>query len=143
MTLCHSRAMRKTAVMGGARYEEMAWMYRNSCGFLKLRMTGIHSTLTATRMMTVHRPTTISSKSEAFLRISFQMSMVKMVEAELKMEVREDMRAANITANIIPLKPVVDELASIVHMFDNLSFLLQLLLQFKFNLMFLLHCTCG
>lgn len=31
--------------------------------------------------------------------------MVKMVEAELKMEVSEDMRAANITANIRPLMP--------------------------------------
>ena len=30
------------------------------------------------------------------------MSMVKMVDEELKMDVREDMRAANITANIIP-----------------------------------------
>ncbi len=29
--------------------------------------------------------------------------MVKMVEEELKMEVREDIRAANITASIIPL----------------------------------------
>ena len=28
--------------------------------------------------------------------------MVKMVEEELKMDVREDIRAANITANIIP-----------------------------------------
>ena len=29
--------------------------------------------------------------------------MVNIVEEELKMEVREDIRAANITANIIPL----------------------------------------
>ena len=33
------------------------------------------------------------------------MSMVKMVEEELKMEVREDIRAANITANIMPRAP--------------------------------------
>ena len=32
--------------------------------------------------------------------------MVKIVEEELKIEVREDMRAASITANIIPLAPV-------------------------------------
>ena len=32
--------------------------------------------------------------------------MVKMVEEELKMLVREDIRAASITANIIPLNPV-------------------------------------
>ena len=31
--------------------------------------------------------------------------MVKMVDEELKMEVREDMRAANITASIIPRAP--------------------------------------
>jgi len=35
-----------------------------------------------------------------------QMSIVKMVEAELKTEVREDMRAAIMTANIRPLRPV-------------------------------------
>ena len=33
------------------------------------------------------------------------MSMVKMVELELKMEVREDISAAIITASIIPLAP--------------------------------------
>ncbi len=33
------------------------------------------------------------------------MSMVKMVEAELKTEVREDMRAAIMTASIRPLSP--------------------------------------
>jgi hypothetical protein len=31
---------------------------------------------------------------------------VKIVEEELKIEVREDMRAANMTASIIPLAPV-------------------------------------
>ena len=34
------------------------------------------------------------------------MSMVKMVEEELKIEVKDDIRAASITANIIPLAPV-------------------------------------
>ena len=47
----------------------------------------------------------ISSIGEGFFLISFQMSMVKIVDEELKMEVKEDMRAANITASIIPLRP--------------------------------------
>ncbi len=47
----------------------------------------------------------MSSRSEAFFLMSFQMSMVKMVEAELKMEVREDIRAASITASIRPFTP--------------------------------------
>ena len=47
-----------------------------------------------------------SSMSEAFLRMRVQMSMVKMVELELKMEVSELMRAANITASIKPVRPV-------------------------------------
>ena len=34
------------------------------------------------------------------------MSMVNMVELELKMELRDDMRAAIMTANMIPLTPV-------------------------------------
>ena len=46
--------MMNTAVMGGARYDEMAWMYRKSWGFLKLKITGIHKMLTATRTRTVH-----------------------------------------------------------------------------------------
>ena len=33
------------------------------------------------------------------------MSMVKMVELELKMEVSEDMRAASMTASISPRRP--------------------------------------
>ena len=32
-------------------------------------------------------------------------SIAKIVDAELKMDVREDMRADNITANIMPLAP--------------------------------------
>ena len=72
---------------------------------MKLRMTGIHKMLTATRKTTVNLPTTMSSKSEAFLLINFQMSMVKIVDAELKMLVKLDIRAASITANIKPLAP--------------------------------------
>ena len=45
----------------------------------------------------------MSSTSLASLRISRQMSSVKMVEEELKMEVSDDMRAAIITASIMPL----------------------------------------
>jgi len=56
-------------------------------------------------MLYFHLPMTMSSKSEAFFLKSFQISMVKMVEAELKMDVNEDMRAANITANIRPRTP--------------------------------------
>lgn len=51
----------------------------------------------------------INSMSEGFLRIRVQISMVKMVELELKIDVRELIRAANITANIIPVKPSLDE----------------------------------
>lgn len=36
--------------------------------------------------------------------------MVKMVEAELKMEVREDMRAAIITASISPANPAINHI---------------------------------
>ena len=56
------------------------------------------------RMKTL--PTSSSSTSEGFFLILVQMSMVKMVEAELKTEVREDMRAAIITASISPRSPV-------------------------------------
>ena len=47
----------------------------------------------------------MSSASEAFLLILLQMSMVKMVELLLKMEVREEMRADIITASIRPRRP--------------------------------------
>lgn len=50
-------------------------------------------------------PTIISSHSEAVRRMFLQRSMVKMVLELLNMEVREDMRAANITAIIKPLRP--------------------------------------
>lgn len=50
-------------------------------------------------------PTIISSRSDAFFLMSFQISIVKIVDAELKMEVNEDIKAANITANIKPRRP--------------------------------------
>ena len=68
-------------------------------------MTGIQMMEMITMMSTNARPTINSSTSLAFLRILVHMSIEKMVEEELKMEVREDMRAANITANIIPDRP--------------------------------------
>ena len=61
--------------------------------------------LIATKNNTKVLPTMSSSVSEGFLLNLVQMSMVKIVEEELKMEVREDIRAAIITANIRPLAP--------------------------------------
>lgn len=52
-----------------------------------------------------HLPTTISSHSVERDRKVFHTSMVKIVLALLKMEVREDMRAAIITAIINPRSP--------------------------------------
>ena len=62
--------------------------------------------LTATRKMTKVLPTTSSSVSEGLFLTLVQMSMVKIVEEELKIEVREDMSAAIITASIRPRAPV-------------------------------------
>ena len=53
-----------------------------------------------------HLPTISSSLSVGFPLNLVQMSIVKIVDAELKTEVREDMRAAIITANIRPRAPV-------------------------------------
>lgn len=50
-------------------------------------------------------PTIMSSLSDARGRTWFQRSMVKMVLALLKMEVREDMSAATITAIMSPRRP--------------------------------------
>ena len=50
-------------------------------------------------------PIIMSSISEAPFRTRLQMSMVNTVELELKMEVREDMRADSITASMMPLAP--------------------------------------
>lgn len=56
-------------------------------------------------MLGSHLPTIMSSFSDARARRCFQRSMVKMVLALLKMEVREDMRAATITAIMRPRSP--------------------------------------
>ena len=68
-------------------------------------MMGIQAMLIATKNNTKVLPTMSSSVSEGFLLNLVQISMVKMVEEELKMEVREDISAAIITANIRPLAP--------------------------------------
>ena len=68
-------------------------------------MMGIQAILMATKIMTKDRPTTRSSVSEGFLLNLVQTSMVKMVEEELKIDVRDDMRAAIITASMRPFRP--------------------------------------
>jgi len=50
-------------------------------------------------------PTTRSSVSDGFFRNRVQISIVKMVEEELKMDVRELMRAASMTASNKPESP--------------------------------------
>lgn len=50
-------------------------------------------------------PTMSSSMSEGFFRIRVQISIVKMVDEELKIEVNELIRAANMTDSISPVKP--------------------------------------
>ena len=59
----------------------------------------------ATRTRTNSLPTNKSSTSLGLdLNLGY-ISIVKIVDDELKIEVKEDMRAANITANISPLAP--------------------------------------
>ena len=70
-------------------------------------MMGIQAMLTATKKMTKVLPTMRSSVSEGLALTLVQMSIVKMVEDELKIEVREDIRAAIITASIRPRAPVL------------------------------------
>ena len=70
-------------------------------------MIGIQAMLIATRKMTKVLPTTRSSVSEGLFLTLVQMSIVKMVDDELKIEVRDDMRAAIITASIRPRAPDV------------------------------------
>ena len=48
----------------------------------------------------------MSSCCEAFLLNRLQMSMVNMLLAELKMEVNDDISAANKAASITPRRPV-------------------------------------
>ena len=59
----------------------------------------------------VYLPTIMSSRSLACGLMRVQMSMVKRVLLLLKMEAREDMRAASITASIRPRKPAQRETA--------------------------------
>ena len=61
--------------------------------------------LMATRIITKDLPTRSNSVSEGFLLNLVQTSIVKIVEEELNIEVKEDMRAAIITANMRPFKP--------------------------------------
>lgn len=53
-------------------------------------------------------PTIMSSRSVDCGLIRVQMSMVNRVLLLLKMEAKEDMRAANITASIRPRKPAAE-----------------------------------
>ena len=76
-------------------------------------ITGIQSTDIITIPRTEDLPTISCSIStwrellvrQALRRITAQMSIVKMVDAELKTEVSEDIRAANITDSIRPRRP--------------------------------------
>ena len=68
-------------------------------------MMGIQAILMATKRMTKDRPTTRSSVSEGLFLNLVQTSMVKIVEEELKIDVRDDIRAAIITANMRPFRP--------------------------------------
>lgn len=52
-------------------------------------------------------PIIMTSSSEAVFLICNQMSIANIVQLLLNMEVRDDIRAANITANIKPLAPEI------------------------------------
>jgi hypothetical protein len=69
-------------------------------------MTGIHKIETTTSTTTKSLPTIMSSQSFDLGRILRQISIVKMALLELKIDVNEDMSAAIITANMMPLAPV-------------------------------------
>ena len=75
-------------------------MHDNYC------ITGIHMTEMITINPTTTRPTIICSVSEGFFLNLPHISMVKIVEEELKMDVSDDINAAIITANIMPDNPV-------------------------------------
>ena len=52
-------------------------------------------------------PTRSNSLADGFVdRKRDQISIVNMVDAELKIDVNEEIRAANITASIMPRKPI-------------------------------------
>lgn len=85
------------ATRGGSAWVHGAWTW--PLGGLSLSLPG-H--LAPRRP---HLPTIMSSCSDARGRTRFHRSMVKMVLALLKMEVREDMSAATITAIMRPRSP--------------------------------------
>ena len=60
---------------------------------------------TTTKTTTNILPTIINSQSFDFGLILFQMSIVNIALLELKIEVKEDIKAAIITANMSPLAP--------------------------------------
>lgn len=76
-------------------------------------MTGIHKTETMTMAKTDALPTMSCSIStvrgcmpfQTLRRSTAQMSIVKIVDAELNTDVREDIKAANITDSINPRNP--------------------------------------
>ena len=67
-------------------------------------------------------PTMTSSIWDGFFRTRVQMSTVKMVDDELKMDVSEDISAANMTANIIPRSPAFLNRLFILFQFSNGTF---------------------
>ena len=68
-------------------------------------MTGIQRIEIPTNIITKRRPIIISSTSLALGLTRFQMSIVNMTLQELNTDVREDIKAAIITATIRPLAP--------------------------------------
>lgn len=70
-----------------------------------LKVRGVGVELDGKRQMRPHLPTSRSSLSVAWGLMRVQMSMVNRVLLLLKMEAKEDMRAASITANIRPRNP--------------------------------------
>ena len=66
--------------------------------------------LMTTKTSTKSLPAKSSSFSEAFGRTYLYISMVKIVDEELKIEVKDDIKAANITANIRPRTPTGSKL---------------------------------
>ena len=80
-------------------------MYTNNWELCMDCIMGIHDRLIATSTNTNKRPATSCSLFFAFgLNIQY-MSTVKMVALELKMELNEDISAANITDIISPRTP--------------------------------------
>ena len=66
--------------------------------------------LMTTKTSTKNLPAKSNSFSEALGRIYLYMSMVKIVDEELKIDVKDDIKAANITANIRPRTPTGSKL---------------------------------